>query len=46
MAERERASHRFDREAFYEGKAAEKVSYQRRKQLDTWMHKNRTDEFE
>ena len=46
VAERERASHRFDGEAFYEGKAAEKVSHQRRKQLDTWMHKNRTDEFE
>ena len=46
VAERERASHRFDGEAFYEGKAAEKVSNQRRKQLDTWMHKNRTDEFE
>merc|ERR1719356_2226182 len=46
VAERERASHRFDGEAFYEGKAAEKVSHQRRKQLDTWMHKNRTEEFE
>ena len=46
MAERECASHSFDGEAFYEGKAAEKVSHQRRKQLDTWMHKNRTDEFE
>ena len=46
MAERERASHSFDGEAFSEGKAAEKVSHQRRKQLDTWMHKNRTDEFE
>ena len=46
VAERERASHRFDGEAFYEGKAAERVSHTRRKQLDTWMHKNRTDEFE
>ena len=46
MAERECASHSFDGEAFSEGKAAEKVSHQRRKQLDTWMHKNRTDEFE
>lgn len=46
VAERERASHRFDGEAFYEGKAAEKVSHQRRKQLDTWMIKNRTEEFE
>ena len=46
VAERERASHRFDGEAFYEGTAAERVSHTRRKQLDTWMHKNRTDEFE
>ena len=46
VAERERASHRFDGEAIYEGKAAERVTNARRKQLDTWMHKNRTEEFE
>ena len=34
VAERERASHRFEGEAFYEGKAAERGQDARRKQLD------------
>jgi len=46
VAERERASHRFEGEAFYEGKAAERGQDARRKQLDKWMLKNRTEEFE
>lgn len=46
VAERAAASHTFEGEAFYEGRAGAKAQEQRRKQMDQWVVRNRTEEFE
>jgi len=45
VAERERATHRFEGEAFYESRKGGTASKDRRKELDAWVSDNREAQF-
>jgi len=45
VAERERATHRFEGEAFYESRKGGSGANNRRKELDAWVTNNRETEF-